>query len=120
MFKDTDVKIDIDSTGWDQSDIFKMFGDSPFEDRADELAEIAEKVRKFSEDVNAGHDRATAKHSTNFYTVLVWKDEAARDAAHLAFGFPDPDNRFQDGRRLLEILKLVKEDEDDRATEAAG
>ena len=112
MFKDTDFKIDIESTGWDQSDVFKMFGYSPFEDRADELAEIAEKVRKFSEDVNAGHDRATAKHSTNFYTVLVWKDEASRDAAHLAFGFPDPDNRFQDGRRLLEILKLVKEDED--------
>jgi hypothetical protein len=113
MFKDKDLKIDIDSTGWDQADIYKMFGDTPFEDRAEELTEIANKVREFSEQVNAGHDKAAAKHSTNFYTVLVWESEAARDAAHLAFGFVDPDNRFQDGRGLLEKLKLVNEDDED-------
>jgi hypothetical protein len=111
LFRDTDVKIDIDATGWDQSDVYKMFGDTPFEDRPDELAEIAESVRSFSEQVNAGHDRAVAKHSTNFYTVLVWKDEAARDEAHRLLGLPDPENRFQDGRRVLETLRLVREDE---------
>ena len=120
MFKDTDVKIDIDSTGWDQADVFKMFGDNVFEDRADELTAMAENVRKFSEEVNAGHEKAVAKHSSNFYTVLVWQDEAARDAAHLAFGFADPDNRFQDGRKLLETLKLVKEDEDTELPKRPG
>lgn len=108
LLRDPDVKLDIDGTGFDAASVFAMFGDAPFDDRPDELVEVAEKVREFSEQVNSGHDRAVNKHSTDFYTVLVWKDEAAKDHAHQLLKLDEA--RFQDGRLILEKLKLAQED----------
>ncbi|HEY1188598.1 MAG TPA: ParB/RepB/Spo0J family partition protein [Gemmata sp.] len=108
LLKDTELKLDIDATGFDAADVFAMFGGDAFDTRAEELTEVAEQVRKFSEEVNSGHTRAVSKHSTDFYTVLVWKDEAAKDAGHAALGLTE--DRFQDGRTILQKLKLASED----------
>lgn len=100
LFRDEAVRLDIDSTGFNPSDLYRLLGDSPFTgESAAELEKLAERVREFGDQINAGHADAVAKYDPNFYTVLVWRDTAARDAAHAEFGWDN--NRYQDGRRLL-------------------
>lgn len=91
--------IQIEGTGFDAADLFRLFGVSPFEERADDpLSEVAKKVREAREKQAAIRGAVKEREGTHFYLVVIFEDEADRldftDSCEL------PDNRYQDGRHL--------------------
>ena len=53
--------------------------------------------------MNRGSEEGRKKYGFDFYTVVIWKDDAARDEAHKELGLDE--NRYQSGAILLEILR---------------
>lgn len=106
MFKDKAVKIDVDGTGFDVADLYRLFGDSPFVERTGELDALAEKLR----DARSRYDNVGAKSAKrdgiDFYLVVVFRDDEDRTSFLEALELPD--NRFQDGRQMRALLEARK------------
>lgn len=100
-----DAELDMDGTGFDMADVYRIFGDAPMLDRdgnavdelADKLRETKERQEKHLGEVCADRD------SEDFYVVVVFKDAADRRSFIDGLGLDD--NRFQDGRRLRALLR---------------
>jgi len=98
LFRET-PGIEIAATGFDSADLFRLFGASPFENRADDaLSEVARKVREAREKQAAVRGAVKEREGTHYYLVVIFEDEADRldftNACQL------PDNRYQDGRHF--------------------
>ena len=99
-----DPEINLDGTGFDTGDVYHLFGDAVFEESASE-----ETLKKLAESLDASNDsfqkqRAKEKaEDHHFYLVVVFKGSAERTAFTAALGLED--NRYQDGRMLLDLLK---------------
>lgn len=100
--------LDLDGTGFDAADIYRLIGEDPLLAVDDAVDELAEKLRSASEAYSKVREKSRDRDGTDFFTVLVWRDDAARDEAHAALGFDE--NRYQDGRAVLEKLKGEGED----------
>lgn len=98
MFRDT-PEIDIAGTGFDGADLFRLFGASPFEERADDaLSEVAQRVRDAREKQAAIRGAVKEREGTHFYLVVIFRDEADRLDFTDSCGLDD--NRYCDGRHL--------------------
>jgi hypothetical protein len=96
-----DPGLDMAGTGFDMAEVFRLFGDMPGAAQP-EVEQLAQKLREFQE--------AYTKVSDNFgrddfYAVVVFRDYATRTEFFRRLGLPD--NRYQDGVRLLELLQLM-------------
>jgi hypothetical protein len=99
-----DQAIDIDGTGFDAADVYRLFGDSPLAGRG-QMDELAEKLR----DAAKSYDKAVSKQergSQDFYLVVVFRDDAERTAFLTELGLEE--NRFQDGRALQALLTAAR------------
>jgi hypothetical protein len=98
MFRDT-PEIDIAGTGFDGADLFRLFGASPFEERADDaLSEVAQRVRDAREKQAAIRGAVKEREGTHFYLVVIFRDEADRLDFTDSCGLDD--NRYCDGRHI--------------------
>lgn len=89
--------LDVEATGMDQADLYRLFGDTPLKDRsAEELDDLAERLREHRKRYEQIGERSRARNGINFFTVVIFADGAERDAFHARVGWDD--NRFQDGR----------------------
>lgn len=98
-----DESIQLDGTGFDGADLHRLFGDVASErsDVADDLVKRMEEVRE----TIAGMRKANP-NSDQFYLVFVFRDDAER-AAFTDLAALD-DNRYQDGRWLVELLSKAQ------------
>jgi ParB-like chromosome segregation protein Spo0J len=102
LLQDNEVKLDIDATGFDVADVYKLFGDSPFEERPEQLAEMGERLREVVEATEKAQETARARDSAHFYLVVVFRDDEDRVEFTSALGLED--NRYVDGRELRRLL----------------
>lgn len=93
--------IDLDGAGFDSADIYQIFGDELVETTED-LEEMAERVRKSAEAMAAKKITNTSRDDSDFFLVVVFRDGEKASEFLEALGLPD--NKYQDGRRLMELL----------------
>lgn len=99
--------IDIEATGFDNADLFRMFGDSPFVDRdGDALDELAQKISEANARVEDMKLKAKKRDSDDFFLVFVFRDADERGEFIDAAGLEE--NRYQDGRWLATIASRAK------------
>lgn len=104
IFGDKRDKVSLEGTGFETGDVYRLFGDSPFEDRSEELTDLATRVREFGEELKAKKKSAAHvdKYSQNFYLCVVFESETKRDEFVAEFGLDD--NVYQDARTFRRIL----------------
>lgn len=98
--------LDLDATGFDTADVYRMFGDAVWEESASEetlkrLSETLDQTEAFFQ-----KQRQKAKDGADdvhFYTVVVFRDSAERDAFTAALGLDA--NRYQSGSLLRELFE---------------
>lgn len=101
-----DPAVDLDATGFDAADVYRLFGDAPLQQQA--LDDLAGSLRSVRSEYEGRLKNIREKQLTNaFYTVLVFRDPASRDAAHEVLGFDS--NMYQDGRYIVEKLKTLEQ-----------
>lgn len=99
--------LDLDGTGFDTADVYRLFGDSPFGDRAPgELEELAEKLREAREKYEDTVSKSTKRDNDHFFIVVVFKDEDDRFEFLNALGLDD--NRYQAGHELRRLFGVAQ------------
>jgi len=105
MFGADAPKLDVEATGFDLADVYKLFGENVVAAQPEAAAELAEKARSY---LHRYDDIAKRKHEDendpDFFVVVVFRDKAMRRAFCASAGLPD--DRFQDGRRVAEMLSV--------------
>lgn len=108
--------IDFTNAGFDAADVYQLFG-APPTGLTDELVDtVSDAIRATSERLQSIIATEQAKNPTNFYIVVVFKNDDARVAFTDRLGLPD--NRYVDGRRLADML--APEPEPQLAVEPQG
>jgi hypothetical protein len=98
-----DESIDLDGTGFDASDLYRLFGDAPATlARESSLDHLSEGVRRAAEDYEQSASNTKVRDSLDYYVVVVFKDVEDRDQFLEAAGFDD--NRFQPGSELRRLI----------------
>lgn len=94
---------DVSLAGFDHGDLYQLYGTNPLGDSGQHVEELAAGAQaakeRFEALRQAGYDRE-AKH---FYLVVVFGGDEDREQFTTALGLPD--NRYIDGRKLLNLLK---------------
>lgn len=89
MFQDP--KLEIEGTGFEQVDVFRIFGTSAFDARGEDAEALAEKLRDIREkfDSIAGKTGKTRKDkSTDYFMVVVFRSQKDRDTFMREKGLP--------------------------------
>ena len=98
--------LDLDATGFDAADVYRLLGDSPLASADNALDDLADRLRA-SRDAwqrisGMSHARLGGKDSEAYYIVVVFRDREDRNQFLEAAGLDQ--NRYQDGRRLRELI----------------
>lgn len=102
--------VDFEHAGFDAADVYQLFGAPPSEELTDELVDkVSDSIREGTKRLEELATRAAQKNPLDFYLVVVFKDDAARDAFTGRLGLPE--NRYVDGRKLLDLLAPEPEGE---------
>jgi hypothetical protein len=103
MFRDN---LDLDATGFDVADVYRMFGDSPLvEHGTEQIDELSAKLREARERYEGITKTSAGKNTEDFYVVVVFKDHA--DRLQFLEALKLDDNRFQDGRELRRLYGIA-------------
>lgn len=99
----SDIKIDIELTGFTLSDIYQTFGRDILKEDPEQLIKLSEQLRsttkvlenvkKQSEDINNAH----------FYMVVIFRSYEERKAFTDRYGLPD--NRYIDGDTIISLIE---------------
>lgn len=98
-----DAEIELEGTGFDISDVYQLFGESPDAAENGAIEVLAEQLRAARERQDELVKNSEDKNDTDFYAVVVFKSYSVRKDFTDALGLED--NRYIDGRRLLELIK---------------
>ena len=102
--------IDLDGTGFDTADVYRLFGGAGFDGDAragDKLTELSNELHKTRDAYgNIVQKSQKKRDSPDFYTVLVFPNDEARDKFHEAFGLND--SCFQNGNDFVDTLAQLK------------
>lgn len=99
--------LDLDGTGFDHSDIFKLFGDSVFLAQDDgKLEEFAQRVRDMRDAYDGVKSGQGARNSESFYLVVVFRSEETRQHFTNKHGLED--NRYQSGEEFDRLMSPTK------------
>jgi hypothetical protein len=93
-------KFNVVAAGLGSADIYRIVGD---ESSAEVLADCADRIEKAREIADATRKSATERNSPDFYLVVVFKDETARDAFTDARGLDR--NRYQSGEDFAAFVQ---------------
>lgn len=98
-----DPQINLESTGFDLGQVYQLFGDSPFVEQPDALIKLSEQLKGIKKrHADIGRRNAT-KDDVDFYLVVVFRSNEERKRLTDQLGLPD--NRFVDGRLLVDAVK---------------
>jgi hypothetical protein len=104
-----DTKIDLSGTGFDMADVYRLFG---AQNRNDfEIDELAKKLRAVAEQYAGTQKGVNQRDALDYYLVVVFKDDDQR--AMFLDELQMEQNRYQDGRVLLQLLKDLRTENDD-------
>jgi len=95
--------LEIEDTGFDVADMYKLFGDNVLIEDPDKLLELSEQISKNESLYKELQGRARKRDDVDFFCVVVFRDNQQREGFLSALGLPD--NRYQDGRTLQDLIK---------------
>jgi hypothetical protein len=101
-----DQTVELPNTGFDAAEFMKMFGEAasqPGTEHQDELTKQLAGVKEAYEKLAVMN---RSKDDTDFYSVVVFGSYNERKEFYDEFGFED--NRYIDGRTLVQILRDLK------------
>lgn len=103
-----DKEVVIEGTGFEVADVYRMFGEAPMQDRADEMTLLAKQLAEVQGAYGSVRKSNKDKNSQDFYLVVVFKSKADCDGfiAHSRL----PDNRYQSGEDIKVLAGMVDED----------
>lgn len=98
--------IDLDATGFEAADIYKLYGDTALENlEAEKVQELGQKTREYIQRYDQDFKPKTVDlNSRQFFTILVFRDQADRAQFHEALGLDD--EQYQDGRAMRELYQV--------------
>lgn len=102
IFKDD--RVDVENTGFDLADVYKMFGDAPLAARDGMLDELSAKLREARSRYDDVVKTSGNRDGADFYCVVVFKDDDDRTQFLTELGIED--NRYVDGRELRRLFKV--------------
>ena len=111
-----DKTIEIEGTGFDAADIYKMFGEASFKDRGEDLKNLGDQLRDIQDQYRNITGANKDKNSEEFYAVIVFS--SADEMNEFLIKYDLPDNRYQSAHEWAEKLKNYKEPEDDGSSES--
>lgn len=95
---------DFESMGFDDSDVFKLFGDSMAESQsAEKLLSIGEKIRQARDLYKSISTKNANKNDLEYYCVLVFRSQDQRDE-FLSLAEMPP-GRYQSGEDFMKLLE---------------
>jgi hypothetical protein len=100
-----DDALDIEAMGFDQSDVYHLFGEAAMSD--ENLAELSNKLHQMREGFDKIAAQSMNRDSPHYYLVVIFKDYESRRTFTDTLDLPD--NKYVDGRRLLEALRPVED-----------
>jgi hypothetical protein len=111
MFKDESIQVE--GTGFDLGDVYQLMGETPFETRAQDASRMAEQLDAVKGLYDTIKDRNQKRESSEYYTVLVFKDEDRLARFIKLAGLAE--SRYQNGEKLAEAMGLDLDAEDEPA-----
>lgn len=114
MFEDK--TLDIEGTGFDAADIYKMFGEASFKDRGEDLKNLGDQLREIQDQYRNIASSNKDKNSEEFYAVVVFS--SASEMSDFLIKYDLPDNRYQSAHEWAEKLKNYIEPEGDGSSES--
>jgi hypothetical protein len=97
--------LNLDSTGFDSSDIFQMFGEGAANVATDIFDDAVEKMREVSSGFQGSSN--TGVENDGFFCVMVFVSDIERDEFLAAIGLPE--TRYIDGRKFARFVLSAKE-----------
>lgn len=95
---------DFEASGFDSAQAYKMFGIGTLSAKPEALEDLAEKIRVAQEHMDKVAAKSDDENSVAFFTVVIFKDDAQRQAFNKALGLDD--YRFVDGRNLMRKMGM--------------
>ena len=101
-----DSEIELINTGFDNAEFMKMFGEAPSQPKTDHQEELSAQMAAVKEAYQKLDQMSKNKDDTDFYNVVVFGSYNDRLEFLKEFGFAD--NRYIDGRTLVQLFRQVK------------
>jgi hypothetical protein len=100
MLKDSAV--DIEGTGFELGDVYQMLGTSPFAERQEDAAKMADKLADISALYDKIKKKNRAKDGSEYYLVMVFRSEDQLGVFLDAYGLPN--RRYHNGELLMQVM----------------
>jgi hypothetical protein len=100
-----DPTLDLVGMGFDHADLYRLFGDTPIEERNEQLDELAQKVREARDRYNAIEEKNKSKNATEFYCLLIFRSSEQLNRFFEVAKLPD--NRYQSGEEIASRLGVL-------------
>lgn len=102
-----DQTVELLNTGFDAAEFQKMFGEAASQPKTGHEEELSKQLAGVKEAYEKLSQMNRSKDDKDFYAVVVFGSYNERKEFYDAFGFED--NRYLDGRTLVQILRDLKE-----------
>ena len=100
MFKEG---INVENTGFNNEDIYKIFGDSPQIHQPEQLEAMSETIKRITEEHDKKVKEKMERDNPEFYSILIFPSYKMRkkftDLLNLS------DNRYINGKKVYQIIK---------------
>lgn len=104
-----DGELELLNTGFDNADFMQMFGEAPSQPKAAHQEELTKQLADVKSAYEKLRESSRSKDDTDFYNVVVFGSYNERAEFLKEFGFAD--NRYIDGRTLVEVFRSLKKAE---------
>jgi hypothetical protein len=99
-------EVEMIKTGFDDGEFMRLFGTAPSQPDASQQVELNAKLAEVKDAYNKLWQANRTKDDTDFYNVVVFGSYGDRLEFLKEFGFED--NRYIDGRTLLQVMRHIK------------
>ncbi|MEI8289560.1 MAG: hypothetical protein WCH99_08795 [Verrucomicrobiota bacterium] len=104
-----DGEIELMNTGFDHAEFMKLFGEAPSQPKSEHQEQLSADMAKVKDAYAKLTEMGKSKDDTDFYNVVVFGSYNERSEFLKEFGFED--NRYIDGRTLVQILRQIRNGE---------
>lgn len=102
--------ITTEDTGFDQSQIYQLFGPAPFvKNEQESLDAMSEKLRQYTELQDRVSRQTITKDEREYYLVVVFRSNAQRAEFTDLLGLED--QRYQNGEDILATFRKLRHDD---------
>jgi hypothetical protein len=101
-----DVDLNIEAMGFSEADVFNLLGENLNEGQIEQMAEMSNRLQESVKAFEAAASSSNARNETEFYLVVVFRNNKSRADFCNRHGFED--FRYLDGRELDQSLSRSK------------